>query len=49
MQLLDVAIFSLSKRFHKQALEKAIRSSCYDFNKVEFLAAIGKNSLSNPR
>ncbi len=42
MQSLDVTLFQSLKHFHKQVLQNSIHSRCYDFNKMEFLAAIGK-------
>ena len=42
MQSLNVILFQPLKYFHKLALENSIHSGYYDFNKVEFLAEIGK-------
>ncbi|RPA88813.1 DDE-domain-containing protein [Choiromyces venosus 120613-1] len=40
LQLLDVVIFQSLKHYHAEAMDKATRTGCSDFNKVEFLSAL---------
>ena len=40
LQPLDVMLFQPLKHFHAKAVDKATRTGCSDFNKLEFLAAI---------
>lgn len=42
MQPLDVTVFQPLKGAYKKALDDALRTGCYNFSKVEFLAAIGR-------
>jgi len=41
LQPLDVVVFQPLKHYHAEAIEQATRTGCSDFNKIEFLAAIG--------
>ena len=41
LQPLDVVVFQPLKFYHSEAIEEATRTGCSDFNKVEFLSAIG--------
>lgn len=40
MQPLDVVIFQPYKHYHSEAVDRAARTGCTNFNKVEFLAAL---------
>jgi len=37
---LDVVVFQPLKHYHAEAIDKATRTGCSDFNKLEFLSAI---------
>jgi len=41
LQPLDVVLFQPYKHYHAKAIDYASRTGCGDFNKLEFLAAIG--------
>ena len=41
LQPLDVVVFQPYKHWHAQAIDKATCTRCDDFNKVEFLEALG--------
>ena len=41
LQPLDVVLFQPFKHYHAKAVDYAYRTGCGDFNKLEFLAAIG--------
>ena len=41
LQPLDVVCFQPYKHFHAEAVDAAIRTGCSDFNKLEFLTALG--------
>ncbi len=40
LQPLDVGIFQPMKHWHAEQIDRATRSGCTSFNKVEFLAAL---------
>ena len=40
IQPLDVVVFQPLKHYHAEAIDKATRTGCSDFNKLEFLSAI---------
>ncbi|KAE8238179.1 hypothetical protein A4X03_0g8919 [Tilletia caries] len=40
LQPLDVSVFQPMKHWHREAIDKATRSGCTNFNKIEFLAAL---------
>ena len=40
MQPLDVVVFQPLKHYHTEAIDRATRTGCSDFNKIEFLSAL---------
>lgn len=40
LQPLDVVVFQPYKHFHREAVDAAMRAGCWEFNKLEFFAAI---------
>ena len=40
MQPFDIVVFESYKHHHAKAVNAATKTSCSDFNKIEFLAAI---------
>ena len=40
LQPLGVSVFHMLKHYHSEAIDEATRTGCYDYNKLEFLAAL---------
>ena len=41
IQPLDIVVFQPYKHWHAEAINEATRTGCEDFNKLEFLKALG--------